>query len=150
VTFSDRSVTPNVQLDVNGIKVSAREVRTDGKKPIPFDAAFKIAQGGRFTAKGQVTPDGTAAEATLSVAQLALTPAQPYIAGAADVELRSGDVSTAGRFTHRAGRDRPTITYTGTVDVNGVKVVEAKTGDPVVAWKSMHAEALRFGLAPDR
>jgi hypothetical protein len=138
-----------VQLDVNGIKVSARDVRADGKKPIPFDAAFNIAQGGRFTAKGQVAPDGSAAEATLNIAQLALTPTQPYIASNANVELRSGDVSTAGRLTYRAGRDRPAVTYTGTVDVNGVKVVETPSGDPVVAWRSMHAETLRFGLAPD-
>jgi hypothetical protein len=150
VTLTDRSVTPNVQLELNGIKVSAREVRPDGKKPIPFDAAFAIKQGGRFTAKGLVTPDGTAAEATLSVAQLALTPAQPYIASNADVVLRSGEISTGGRLTYRAGRDRPTVTYTGSVDVNGVNVVEAKSDDPVVAWRSMHAEALRFGLAPDR
>src|SRR5262249_33121961 len=79
----------------------------------------------------------------------ALTPAQPYIASEANVELRSGEVSTAGRLTYRAGRDRPAVTYTGTVDVNGVKLVETPSGDPVVAWRSMHAETLRFGLAPD-
>jgi uncharacterized protein involved in outer membrane biogenesis len=150
VAVTDRSVTPSAQLELTGIKVSARELRSDGKKPIPFDAAFRVTQGGRFTAKGMVRPDGTAAETTLTLAQLALTPAQPYIASNADVVLRSGEVSTAGRLTYRAGRERAALAYTGSVDVNGVNVVEATTGDPVVAWKSMHVEALRFGLAPDR
>ena len=150
IALADRSVTPNVQLELSSIKISARELRSDGKKPIPFDAAFRITQGGRFTAKGLVVPDGTTAEATLTVSQLALTPAQPYIASNADVELRSGEVSTAGRLTYRGGRDRATITYTGSADVNGVNVIEATTGDPVVAWKSMRVDTLRFGLAPDR
>ena len=29
-------------------------------------------------------------------------------------------------------------------------MVEAAAGDPVVSWKSLHADNLRFGLAPDR
>jgi len=150
VAVTDRSVTPIVQLELTGLKVSARDLHTDGKKPVPFDAAFRITQGGRFTAKGQVAPDGTSADATLSLAQLVLTPAQPYVAQSADVTLRSGDVSTAGRLTYRAGRDRAAITYTGSVDVNGVSVVEAASGEPVIAWKAMRVENLKFGLAPDR
>jgi hypothetical protein len=150
LAVADRSVTPTVQLDISGIKVSARELRSDGKKLVPFDASFRVKQGGRFTAKGRLAPDGTSAEATLTVAQLALTPAQPYIARNAAVELRSGEVSTAGRLTYRRGRDRATITYTGSADVDGMNVVEAAGGDPVVSWKSLHADKLRFGLAPDR
>ena len=150
LAIADRSMTPPVQLEINGIKVSARELRTDGKKPVPFDASFRVAQGGRFTAKGRLAPDGTAVDAALALARLALTPAQPYIAQNADVVLRSGEVSTAGQLTYRAGRGRAAVTYTGAVDIDGLQVVEAAAGDPVVAWKSLHADKLRFGLAPDR
>ena len=131
-------------------QTSVREIRSDGKKPFPFDGSLRVAQGGRFTVKGQVAPDGRAAEATLALAQLALTPAQPYIARHAAVVLRAGDVSTKGRLTYRAGRDRPTVTYTGVADIERLLVVESATGDPVVAWKALHAGTLRFGLAPDR
>ena len=150
LALADQSVTPAVQLEMTGIKASARDLRSDGKKPFPFDASLRVTQGGRFTAKGRVAPDGTAADATLSLAQLALTPAQPYIAQNAEVELRSGEVSTAGRLTYRADRGRAAVTYTGSVDVDSMNVVEAATGDLVVSWKSLHADTLRFGLAPDR
>jgi uncharacterized protein involved in outer membrane biogenesis len=150
LAVADRSVTPAVELQIDGIKASVRELRSDGKKPIPFDASFRVAQGGRFTARGRVAPDGRAAEATLTVAQLALTPAQPYIARNTAVELRAGEVSTTGRLTYRAGSDRAVVTYTGSADIDRLLVVEAASGDPVLAWKSLHAETLRFGLAPDR
>lgn len=150
LALADRSVTPAFELGIDEIKASVREIRSDGKKPFPFDASFRVTQGGRFTATGRVAPDGGAAEATLTVAQLALTPTQPYVARNAAVELRSGDVSTTGRLTYRGGRDRPTVGYTGSVDVDRVRVVEAATAEPVVAWKSLHVETLRFGLAPDR
>ena len=150
LALADQSVTPAVQLEMTGIKASARDLRSDGKKPFPFDASLRVTQGGRFTAKGRVAPDGTAADATLSLAQLALTPAQPYIAQNAEVELRSGEVSTAGRLTYRADRGRAAVTYTGSVDVDSMNVVEAATGDLVVSWKALHADTLRFGLAPDR
>jgi hypothetical protein len=42
------------------------------------------------------------------------------------------------------------MTFTGTADIDRLLVVEAATGDPVVAWKALHAETIRFGLAPDR
>jgi uncharacterized protein involved in outer membrane biogenesis len=150
VAIVDRSVTPNLQLELTGIKVNARELRSDGKKPVPFDAALGITPGGRVTARGLVAPDGTRAEATVNLARLALTPAQGYVASHADVELRSGEASTAGKLTYRAGRARPTLTYTGSVDVTDVNVVEANTAEPVVSWKTLHVDTLRFGLAPDR
>jgi uncharacterized protein involved in outer membrane biogenesis len=150
IGITDRGITPPIQIDVTDLKVSARDLRTDGAKPFPFDASFRIAQGGRFTAQGRAAPDGSTAEVTLALAQLALATAQPYVARTADVELRSGEASTAGKLTYRGGGGRAAVTYAGTVDVNGVNVVEAKTGDPVVAWKALHVDNLRFGLAPDR
>jgi uncharacterized protein involved in outer membrane biogenesis len=150
VAVADQSATPTVQLDLTATKVSARELRSDGKKPIPFEASVSIAQGGRVTAKGRVAPDGSSAEAALRVAQVALAPAQPYIAQRADVQLRSGEASTEGRVTYRAGRNRATVTYIGTADIDKVGVFEAATGDLVTSWQALHADHVRFGLAPDR
>jgi uncharacterized protein involved in outer membrane biogenesis len=150
VAITDRGVTPAVELGIEQLAASVRDVRSDSTKPFPFDTSFRLAQGGRFTAKGRVAPDGRTVDATLTVAQLALTPAQPYVATTAAVVLRSGDVSTTGRLTYRSGRERAAVTYVGSADVDGVLVVEAASGDPVLAWKSLHADTLRFGLAPDR
>jgi hypothetical protein len=150
VAITDRGVTPAVELGLDELKASVRDVRTDGKKPWPFDASFRVVQGGRFTARGSVAPDGRAADATLTLTRLAMTPAQPYVARTAAVVLRSGDVSTAGKLTYRAGADGPAVTYTGTADIDRVAVMEAGITEPVVAWKSVHAETIRFGLGPDR
>lgn len=150
VGVSDRSVTPVVELQIDDIKASLREFRSDGKKPLPFDASLRLGPGGRVTVKGRVAPDGREADATLTVARLALPPAQPYIAGIAAVELRSGEASTTGRLTYRGGRERAAVTYTGSADVDRVLVVEETTGETVASWRSLHADKLRFGLAPDR
>ena len=64
--------------------------------------------------------------------------------------LRSGDVSTTGRLTYRAGRERPAVTYAGSADIDRISVVESASGEPVVSWSTLHADNLRFGLAPDR
>jgi len=150
VALTDRSVAPAVDVGIAELRASVRDVRTDGKKAWPFDASFRVVQGGRFAAKGALAPDGSAVDATLALAQFALTPAQPYAAQSAAVVLRSGNLSTTGRFTYRRGADQPVITYTGLADIDRVLVLEAATGEPVLAWKSLHAETIRFGLAPDR
>ena len=150
VTFVDQSVKPAATFAIDGIKVSAQDLQTDGKKPIPFDTSFRVVQGGRFTAKGRVAPDGRRADATLNLARLAIPPAQPYVAQYAAVVLRSGEVSTAGRVTYRGDRGRQEVTFAGTSDIDQLQVVEADGGEPVVGWKNVHAETIRFGLAPDR
>ncbi len=150
VAVTDQSVSPPVTAQIEGTKVNARDVRLDGKKPILFDSSFRIAQGGRFTASGRIAADASSADVRVTVAQLALAPAQPYIARSAAVQLRSGDVSTTGRLTYRRGTDRPAVTYTGAADVDRVLIVEAAGGERVLSWKSLHAETIRFGLAPDR
>src|SRR5437763_988634 len=150
VAITDRGVTPAVELGLAELKASARDVGIAGRKPWPFDASFRVVQGGRFTVRGSVAPDGRAADATLRLTRLALTPAQPYVARSTAVVLRSGEVSTAGRLTYRAGADGPSVTYTGSADIDRVAVMEAAITDPVLAWKSLHAETIRFGLGPDR
>ena len=150
VAVTDRSVTPAVELGMGELRASVRDVRTDGKKPWPFDAGFRVVQGGRFTVKGTLAPDGRAADATLTLTQLALAPAQPYVARNAAVVLSSGEVSTTGRLTYRARAEGAAVTYTGQADVDRVLVLEAATNEPLLAWKSLHAETIRFGLGPDR
>jgi uncharacterized protein involved in outer membrane biogenesis len=150
IAVADRSVTPAGAVEIESLRAGLREYRSDGKKPVPFTASFRVKQGGRFTAKGQVTPDGRTADATLALTQLALTPAQPYIAQNAAVVLSSGDVSTTGRLRYRAGPERAVVTYAGSADVDRVVVLEAATNEPVLSWKSLHADKLRFGLTPDR
>ena len=150
VSFSDRTITPPLQVDIDDMKAIVRDVRTDGKKPWPFDTGFRIAQGGRFAARGTVAPDGRAIDATVTLSQVAIAPAQPYVAQHAAVVVRSGDVSTTGQFTYRAGSDRPSIRFTGASDVDRLLVVEADNNEPLLSWKSLHAEKVRFGLSPDR
>jgi hypothetical protein len=150
VAITDRGTTPGVELGLADLKASVRAVRTDSKKPWPFDLSFRVAQGGRVTARGYVATDGRAADATLKLTRLALTPAQPYVAQSAAVELRSGDVSAAGELTYRARSGGPSVTYTGSADIERVAVMEAAIPEPVLAWRSMHAETIRFGLGPDR
>jgi len=149
VTFADESVTPPATFAIDGIKVIAQDVHSDGKKPIPFDTSFRVAQGGRFTAKGRVAPDGRMVDATLNLARLAMPPVQPYIAQSAAVVLRSGELSAAGRFTYRSDRSHNQVTFTGAADIDQLQVIEADDSEPVVAWKNLHAETIRFGLAPD-
>src|SRR5260370_14636982 len=79
VAITDRGVTPAVEVGLAELKASVRDVRTDGKKPWPFDASFRVVQGGRFTARGSVAPDGRAPDATLTVTRLVMTPAHPSL-----------------------------------------------------------------------
>ena len=150
LAFTDQSVAPPLALLAEGITVDLRKVRSDGKQAMPFDVSFRVAQGGRFTASGLAAPEGASVEAKVTLSRLALPPAQPLVARHVAVELRSGAASASGRVTYRRGAQRATVTYTGTADVDDLQIVDPAGGERVLGWKSLHAETIRFGLAPDR
>jgi hypothetical protein len=150
VAFTDQSVTPPLAMQLEGLRVGLRGLRTDSKKPMPFDVSVRVAQGGRLTASGLAALDDGSVEGKLTLSRLALAPAQPLIAKHVAVELRSGAVSTTGRLTYKPAADRAAVTFTGAADVDDLLIVDASGGERVLSWKSMHAETIRFGLAPDR
>jgi hypothetical protein len=95
-----------------------------------------------------VAPDGRAATPRwLSPSSLSRRPSptspgtSPSCSDPAGVHRRAA--------TYR-GADRAVVTYTGAADVDRVLIVESAGGERVLSWKSLHAETIRFGLAPDR
>lgn len=137
VAASDRSVKPEAKLTLDDINASVSGVSQDLKAALPVKLALKVKEGGSLQAEGKLVPAKGALDARLDLAGLDLTPVQPYLAQFANITLSSGKVSSRGRLTTGTK-----IRYRGNFQVAGLRVNESRSGERLLAWRSLSTNSL--------
>ncbi|CAL1241528.1 DUF748 domain-containing protein [Candidatus Methylocalor cossyra] len=150
LALADRSLAPEIAYDFDGIRVTLKNVSTDGTAPVAFEGQLKVRQGGALQASGSASPKGDHAQAKIKVERFDLKALQPLVAQYAALKLESGDVSTDLAVDFQKGDPNPTLKAAGNLGVNGLQLNEAKTGKRFLAWKSLTASGIGFGLGPDK
>ena len=135
-------------FDLAGITVDLLNV--DGRSPMDFSLAATVSQGGRLSAKGTVTPKGPALDAAVEVADLDLTPFQPYIEPFVELEIVSGRVSTKGTLLVGKAEAPSQIVYEGKVHADDLRVLESMSRETLVGWTSLQTSQVHLDLMPNR
>jgi uncharacterized protein involved in outer membrane biogenesis len=133
LALREESVKPALSLVLDDIDASVEGVSEDQKAALPVRLQFRVRQGGRFEAIGKVSPATPSADLRLKVDELALAPAQPFLARSTNLVLASGKAQTAGRLRYQAAG----FSYDGSFAIRQLRINEAGTGDPILGWKAM-------------
>ena len=148
-SVSDLAARPDGPLlNLKDVAVSLENV--DGKSPMTFDAALAVAEGGRLRAAGTLAPQGPSLEAQLQVADLALTPFQPYVDQALSARLTSGAFSLKGALRHGGKPGGAQTAFQGGFKLDDLRLVETGGSDTLVGWKSVQTDQLTLELEPNR
>ncbi len=138
-----------VQVHVSDFAASLEGASSDLKRPVKFNAALNLREGGQMAAQGSVVPDSGAVQADVQVKQLALTPLQPLLAKHVKLKIAGGSVSTQGQLTTGAGGQKaPGVRYLGALDIAGLTLNEVD-GELFAAWKNVRADKLTVSLGPN-
>jgi len=144
VIFRDESVKPAAVIALNDIALSVEDIGDNLSAPLPVRLSFRAEDGGSFTASGQVVPAEPSADLHLKLANLALKPAQPYLASVAKLRLVSGQLDAEGHATY----GRQGAAYQGSFYLRNVRMLEADTGAVFLGWKFVGSRNLK--VAPAR
>ena len=136
----DATVAPAAVLTLERIALEAAGVSEDFARPVPLKLAFDVRQGGRFEAQGQIVPGGPSVALKLKLADLALQPAQPYLAARALLTLTSGRFATEATLRY----DEKGLDYRGEFAVRELRLAEIETGATFLAWKSLGSRDLHL------
>lgn len=150
VALADRGFEPAVAYDLENVRAAVRNISNDGRTPLKFDAALRVAQGGAVRAAGNVADGGGRVTASVKVERIALKPLQPLVARQSTLRLESGEVSADVKVEYRAGKQRPELRVTGGAGVENLLLNEADGGERLLAWKALAASGVSFSLEPDR
>jgi hypothetical protein len=138
VALRDESVQPAMALTLQHLKAEARGISEDAKVAVPVRLQLQVREGGRFEAQGQLVRAQPSVDLRVKLDDLALLPAQPFVAQAAHLKLAGGRVSSAGRVRVQGGKVR----YDGAFQVKDLLLNEADTDERFIAWKSLGTNRL--------
>ena len=136
--FRDESVKPAAEAVLDDIAVSVTGISDDLAAPVPLWAAFTARSGGRCEAEGNVVPGAPSATMQLKLSDLALKPAEPYLAAVATLKLASGKLSTEGRASY----DARGAAYRGGFALRDLRINQAGTNEMLLSWKALATRTL--------
>lgn len=139
----DESVQPAAALTLEKIEASVSGISENLKAPLPVRLGFQVKQGGRFQAEGKVVPAMPAADVKFSLSNLALMPAQPYLAQSANLDFASGSASVHGKVKFESKADAPAkVSYQGGFDISDLLLNESEGGARFLAWKRLGSDSV--------
>ncbi len=150
IALADREFTPVVSYELTDVSATLKNLSNDWSAPVAFDAALGVTQGGSLGVEGSFVPDGSGADARVKLNRLNLVPLQPALARYTLLNLKSGNVSAAATLQYRTKESGATLRADGALNVDGLLIDEAQSGERFLSWKSLSATGIRFRLAPDR
>ena len=124
VSFQDRSLDPALALDLQNIRVVAKNITTTAKATIPFEAGWQIKQGGTFSAQGSVTPEQQRASVKLDVRGVSLMPGAPLLEKQTGFKLTSGAAYAAGQLEWNGQGNAAGIRYNGNAGLDNVRLAD--------------------------
>jgi hypothetical protein len=146
--YDDASSGIKARLQDFNLKLT--DAGTDLKKPLAFQGAVSLREGGQLTAKGKVVPATGAVDTELKLAKLAIAPVQPLLSRYVKLKIADGGISAQGRLRTGAGGSKanPALRYDGSFEVAELALNE-EDNDHFAHWKTVRADKLALSLSPD-
>lgn len=141
VALRDESVTPAADLALENITLQLAGFSDDLAADLPLRIAFDASGGGHFAGAGKLVPGGPAgpaADIEFKLTDLALKPAQPYLASKTTLVITDGKLSSEGRVTY----DAKGPAYRGDFSVRDLRLTQAGANDSFLAWKNLASHEL--------
>ncbi|SHN30601.1 Uncharacterized protein involved in outer membrane biogenesis [Duganella sacchari] len=139
-----------IKVNLQDFNLKLRDAGTELKKPLAFEGAVALREGGQLTAKGKVVPATGAVDTDLKLSKLALAPVQPLLGKYVKLKIADGAINAAGRLRTGAGGSKadPALRYDGSFEVAELSLNE-QNNDRFAHWKSVRAEKVALSLKPD-
>jgi Domain of Unknown Function (DUF748) len=115
----DRAVSPAARFDVTGVSLVARDFTWPGRSPTAVELRAVMPGGGTVSARGELNVAFSSVNLNLTISDLDLTPAQPYLPVRGRIAGKAG-----GELEVKATLDPLAITARGAASVDTVSITE--------------------------
>ncbi len=104
-SLQDQTVSPAGDIALQDISIDVKDLGDDFTKSLPMRVVLRVRDGGRLEASGDVVPAVPSVAVKFKLADLALKPAQPWLASFVKLKLVSGKLDIDGAVNY-AGADK--------------------------------------------
>ena len=151
VSAEDRTVQPAARISLNPINVTVKNFSTAANAPMKMETEIGIGDNGRLHTTGTLTLQPLLADVDCNVADVDLTPLQPYISTQSDVILTSGRVGAKTHVTYAAEpqNKQSQVKLNGEVQVFDLETKDKALEQDFVKWRAVHVTGLEYTHGPD-
>lgn len=143
VEVEDHGIGLRTQLQ--DVSLRADGVGNDMTRPVPFEAGFRLREGGQLAVKGQAVPSAQSVVADVHLRDLPVAMAQSVLDRHLLLKLAGGTVGLKGRLEIKGGTPTPVVQFAGDGDVAGLRLLEAN-GHPFASWRLLTAKGVKASL----
>ena len=150
LAVTDAVHTPALRLDLDNIRMTARQFSTDGAAPVTIESTLGIRQGGTVFLKGEARPDTLNIRADITLDKVNAVPFRSVVGQFAALLLEDGELSAQLALNHEGSTTpKPSTQLTGNARLDHLRLVHEKDKRAFLAWKSFDASGIDVRLAPD-
>lgn len=113
-------------------------------RALPLALKITLPEAGQISIEGSASAVPLTAELKLTLEQVPLAQASPYLEPLANLRLTAGTLRGEGHATLREGA----ATFTGTLGLAGLGSVDGKRTEDLVTWKDLSISGIRASSAP--
>ena len=155
VRFRDRTMRPNVRLDVSALQLQVQKFSASGKEPANIRFGAKLRSG--EVAAGQLQFTGTAAWAPVAAQGKLLLqdiPAHafvPYVADKLNVEVVRADANVDGTVQYRDTPQGPHVQLDADLALEDLRVNTLRGDDgreELLSWKALNLPGVALRMVP--
>lgn len=150
IDFEDRLQAPVKRYAIAPVNARVSGVSLDLSRPLPVTMEATINGEAKLTLGGSLTPAPLAATLDVSLGELRMAMAQPYVTPVADLTIRGGTLGARGRLELAPpAQHGPQLSFAGDVTVDGFKSTDTALDQALVDVGRLQLQKLRYERSPD-
>jgi uncharacterized protein involved in outer membrane biogenesis/outer membrane protein OmpA-like peptidoglycan-associated protein len=147
LTFRDLADGKPATLVVDPINVTAKDIATVPGREGDYQVTARLPGNAALSWQGKLALAPLASSGTLSLKQLDVATAWPFLRDTLRLEQPQGVVDASARYRYRHGAKSPLVIDDADLRVSKLKLVPSGGKRPIVALASLHAAKGSFDLA---
>lgn len=149
VALEDRRVEPAAAFGLVVRELRIGDFSFPQRAPWTLAGSLTARSGGATSFEGMIELDPLRLAAVVATRDFDLRVAQPYLDGGTDLRLRSGTLTSQGRFEF-AALGRPRLRYAGDLTIAGLHTQDGTLGEDFINWSALEVRGLEFTQDPAR
>ena len=149
VDFEDRTLPTPAQLNLKGIDIQVKELKTTFENPFDLALALALNDTGKIEAKGTIGVNPMVVDLDLKLSELALVPFYPYVSPHVQFELADGAIDLEGKMQyHGSPTTTPLLKYAGQIVLNRFSASDPELTEEFLKIQSLAVRELALEVQP--
>ena len=141
VDYTDRTFSPALNYGARNINVSTANVTDNLEKPLPVKANLSVQGGGQLEVQADVTPATGQVQAKITLQDLAVAHAQPFLNPVVRLEVAQGAIDSNGELKVKGSQ----VDFAGDVQVRSLRLNHAGTRNAFITFDALKLNRINAG-----